>query len=74
MRLLLTVVVGAQSFEDVCTVNGVVCATYKEACFCHGLLQDDHEWEVTLAKAIVFQTSCQLHLLFATVCDYAGLL
>ena len=53
-------------------MNGVVCATYKEACFRRGLLQDDREWEVTLAEAVVFQTGRQLRSLFATMlvfCD-----
>ncbi len=42
--MLLNVVCGATSFEDLCTVDGRVCATFKEACQARGLLENDQEW------------------------------
>jgi len=32
LRMLLVNVVGPRSFEDLQTVNGHLCATYREAC------------------------------------------
>jgi hypothetical protein len=41
MRLILTSVPGAMSFEDLRTVDGVQCNSYKAACLALGLLKDD---------------------------------
>ena len=49
------------------TVDGVVCASYKDACFLRGLLQDNREWDVTLREAATFQSGRQLRSLFATI-------
>ena len=45
LRLLLTVVWGATSFEYLRTVEGEseACNTFQEACLKRGLLQDDEE-------------------------------
>jgi hypothetical protein len=43
LRTLLTVVKGAKSFENLRTFEGVIYPTFKEACFAHGLLQDNGE-------------------------------
>lgn len=44
MRMLLGHVRGPRSHDDLKTVDGVVCQTYREACFKQGLLRDDAEW------------------------------
>ena len=44
MRRLLQYVRGAISFEGICTVDDVVCETYREACLARNLLADDKEW------------------------------
>ena len=44
LRLLLTAVKGATSFEHLRTVNGQVKPTFKEACIALGLLSNDNEW------------------------------
>lgn len=41
MRLLLNVVKGCTSFEDIRKVNGVVYKSYKAACEALGFLDDD---------------------------------
>lgn len=40
---------------------------YKAACFAHGLLEDDGEWNQCLEEAGVIQTGGQLHSLFAHI-------
>ena len=42
---------GKKSFEDLQTVNGEVCVTFKEACTRLGMLQDDDEWHQVLTEA-----------------------
>ncbi|XP_017227630.2 uncharacterized protein LOC108192562 isoform X3 [Daucus carota subsp. sativus] len=72
LRMLLNIVKGATSFEDVRTVNGVVYNTYKEACFHHGLLECDDEWHTAITDASTHQTGAQLRELFVTLllfCD-----
>ena len=63
----VTVVRGPKSFEDLHTVNGVLCPTFKEACFHQGLLQDDGEWIQCLEEAAVMHTERRLRALFATM-------
>jgi len=41
LRMLLLVVKGAQSYDDVRTYNGVLHPTFKDACSARGLLGDD---------------------------------
>ena len=65
--LLLTVVPGAISYADLCTVNGVEYGTFKEACFALGLLEDDQEWRQCLQEAGQMQTGYTLWMLFAII-------
>lgn len=51
LRILLTHVRGASSFEGLKTINGRICGSFKEACICLGLLQDDAEWNACLDEA-----------------------
>nr|XP_017234917.1 PREDICTED: uncharacterized protein LOC108208855 isoform X2 [Daucus carota subsp. sativus] len=67
MRLLLNHVIGATSFEDIRTVEGFVCPTYKEACFRRGLLESDKEWHIALDEASSFASAPQLRELFVTM-------
>src|ERR1700761_2449104 len=56
LRLLLTSVQGATSFENLCTVDRVLYPTFKEACLHRGLLEDDNEWRQCLSEAKLFKT------------------
>ncbi|CAG8561858.1 4656_t:CDS:2 [Racocetra fulgida] len=51
LRILLTCVKGATGFDHLKTVNGYLCASFKEACIRLGLLQDDTEWDACLLEA-----------------------
>ena len=67
LQTLLTVVKGAKSFDYLKTVDGTICATFKEACFNLGLLGDDKEWIDCLEDASTMQTGYVLCTLFATI-------
>jgi hypothetical protein len=72
LRLLLTHVPGATSFDFLKTVKGEKFNSYREACIEHGLLEDDTEWDRCLTEASELQTGKQLRNLFAMIlaqCD-----
>ncbi|CAN0903855.1 hypothetical protein LINGRAHAP2_LOCUS22760 [Linum grandiflorum] len=50
LRLLLTKIPGALTFEDLCTVNGILYNDYRQACQALGLLATDDEWSEVMAK------------------------
>ena len=70
LRVLLHHVEGAKSFTDLRTVDGVACATYREACVRRGLLQDDREWRECLREAASSQTGLQMRCLFCIILEY----
>lgn len=51
LRLLLTQVKGANSFVDLCTVDGVLQPSFREACRRRLLLNDVNEWHDCLQEA-----------------------
>ncbi|XP_035845668.1 uncharacterized protein LOC110873237 isoform X3 [Helianthus annuus] len=67
LRMLLGIVRGPRSFEEIKTVDGVVYETYKEACYAYGLLNDDKEWSDALSEAKLWASGSQLRELFVTM-------
>ncbi|KAG8366069.1 hypothetical protein BUALT_Bualt17G0037600 [Buddleja alternifolia] len=65
--MLLYKVRGAQCFEDLRTFNGIVYQTFKQACFAHGLLDDDKKWHEALAEAETWALSINLRYMFSTM-------
>ncbi|CAB4488149.1 unnamed protein product [Rhizophagus irregularis] len=65
LRMLLNIICGATSFENLRTVNGIIYSSFKEACIALGLLQNDEEWDQCLKEAEQIQTGIQLRKLFA---------
>ncbi|OBZ81125.1 hypothetical protein A0J61_10827, partial [Choanephora cucurbitarum] len=61
--LLLTVVRGHTSFQDLRTVNGVVFDTFREECQALHLIEDDQEWFKCFPKAVVFVSGSSLRSL-----------
>lgn len=49
------------------TFNGVVYATYREACEARGILEGDNEWHLLFDEAIQIASSYQLRQLFVIV-------
>lgn len=56
LRLLLINVAGSKSFEDLRTVNGHICSTFKQACLERHLIQDDREWIHCFNEAQLFSS------------------
>jgi len=68
LRLLLLHVRGATSFNELRTVNGNLCETYKDACSKLNLLDDDAEWRECLGDAVQSQMpTLQLRILFVSL-------
>lgn len=67
LMMLLLHIRGATSFSELCAVNEVQCTTFKKAAQELGLLDDDTEWERSLAEASLFQMLLQLKHLFVSV-------
>ncbi|GBN61689.1 hypothetical protein AVEN_217225-1 [Araneus ventricosus] len=70
LRLLLSRKLGAVSFEDLKTVDGIVCNTFQQTCKMQGLLEGDQHWYDTLNEAIQTRAPFQLRLLFAMNCGF----
>ena len=69
LRVLLNKIPGATSFDELKTVNGSVCETFREACCQLGILDDDEEWNNALQEACdgVITDCNQLRIFFATI-------
>jgi hypothetical protein len=72
LRTLLLHIPGAISFEDIRTVNGVLCDSFKDAAKMHGLLSDDEVWDSTLTDAALIKMPKQMRQVFALICIYAS--
>ncbi|CAB4418715.1 unnamed protein product [Rhizophagus irregularis] len=70
LRILLTHIKGATSFDDLKSINGYVCNTFKEACILLNLLEDDTEWDICLHEASQIKTGQQLRHLFVMILLY----
>ena len=73
LRLLLHTIKGPTSFEALRTVNGQVCATFREACQLRGLLEDDAHWDATMLEAAAAHSPRRLRNLFAILLTTCGL-
>ncbi|GJY85469.1 ATP-dependent DNA helicase PIF1-like protein [Tanacetum coccineum] len=58
---------GPQKFEQLLMVNDRICATFKEACFAYGLLNEDKEWTLAIQEASLWALGPQLCDLFVTI-------
>jgi hypothetical protein len=64
LRLLLTVRLGATSFENLRTVDGIHHPTFQAMCGALGLLQDDQKWDACLREACIDHDVARLRKLF----------
>ena len=68
LRILLINVKGAQSFEELKTVKGVLYSSFKEAAIASNLLADDSAWIRAMEDAAAYQMPVELRHLFANIC------
>lgn len=67
LRMLLVNVVGPRSFQELRTVDGEVCETYRSACERLHLLENDAHWDLTLGDASIASSCHQIRMLFAII-------
>ena len=73
LRILLTQIHGATSYENIRTINGILYNTFEKAVWQFGLIDDnDDEFNECLKEAITFKMPTELRRLFASIlifCD-----
>lgn len=67
MRVLLNVVKGCESYDDIYRYNGTLYGTFKEACFARGLLEDDKEYVDAIFEASFWGSESMLRSLFVNL-------
>ncbi|KAL4600853.1 hypothetical protein ACB092_11G229700 [Castanea dentata] len=72
--MLLNVIKGPRSFEEMRTINNVVYPTFRSTCYALGLLDDDKEWHEALNHASYWASGKQLRELFVIMLIFCELL
>ncbi|XP_019235659.1 PREDICTED: uncharacterized protein LOC109215991 [Nicotiana attenuata] len=72
LRLLLMNVRGPKSYEDLRTVNGVPCSTFRESAEKRGLLYCSNSLIECMSEAVGYQMPYSLRRLFATLLVYCS--
>ncbi|CAE1313603.1 unnamed protein product [Acanthosepion pharaonis] len=67
LLLLLHEVSGPTSYNNLQTVNGVLCDTFREACLRLVILEDDSQWDATMANGALLKLPSALRHLFTTI-------
>ncbi|GFQ65253.1 ATP-dependent DNA helicase [Trichonephila clavata] len=67
LRLLLVNVRGPTSFQQLRTVDGKLCGSYREACQRLQLLENDAHWDQTLNDAVISSHAHQIRTLFSII-------
>jgi len=70
LRILLNVVTGPQSYDELKTVHGEIKDSFKASCHARGLLDDDKEWHHGMDEANQWATPIQLRHLFVLLLIY----
>ena len=65
--MLLNIIKGPKSYEDIRTVAGILHPTFQSACNAHGLLGNDEEWITALEEATLHATSYQIRNLLTVL-------
>ncbi|KAG7537158.1 Helitron helicase-like domain [Arabidopsis suecica] len=70
LRILVNVVIGPTSYEDILTVGDEKRKSFKEACRARGILDNDLEWHKVLDESTQWATPHQLRHLFVLLLIY----
>lgn len=73
LRMLLHVVRGPTSFDQLKTVDGVILKSFKEACLALGLLEDGQHWVKALEEASIYVTPYKMRELFSIMLVFCSL-
>lgn len=71
--MLLHVIKGPTSFQDLRTINSVYCPTFQSACLALGLLEDDNHWDKTLEEAALSDYPAKIREFFAIMLVFCQL-
>ena len=71
LRMLLNIVKGPRSYEEVRTYDGRIHTTFKAAAIARGLLEDDQEWDRCMEEASHNCMAPQIRGLFAIILVYS---
>lgn len=72
LRLLLIHIRGPTSFQNLKTINNILCESYRDACQKLNLLENDDHWENSLADASLAASPYQIRILFAIIISTCG--
>ncbi|XP_058740879.1 uncharacterized protein LOC131613208 [Vicia villosa] len=67
LRMMLTVIKGPTCFDDIKKAGGIVCESFRDACFEMGLLNDDKEYVAAINEAKDWGSEYFLRKLFVTM-------
>ena len=67
LRVLLNIVKGPTSFEEIKTVYGIIHEKFKDACYALGLLDDDREYIEAIKEASLWSSRKYLRRLFSVI-------
>ncbi|GFS14198.1 hypothetical protein ElyMa_001417900 [Elysia marginata] len=67
LRILIHKVKGPTSFDDLKTVNGLICYTFREACQLQGLMDNDNAWFSTMQEVCLCSSPHALRSLPAII-------
>lgn len=73
LRMLLNVLRGPTSFENLRSVDEQTRATFREACEMRGLLENDNHWNMTMDEAVLCRSAAKIRELFAILVCTCGL-
>lgn len=69
---IIFLLLGATSYSDLRTVDGIVYDSYVKAAKALHLLDDDQEWKKTMEEASIFRMPVELRQLFAAILIHAS--
>ncbi|XP_019158039.1 PREDICTED: uncharacterized protein LOC109154766 [Ipomoea nil] len=67
LRCLLNIVRGPRSFDEIKYFEGVQYTSFRDACYAHGLIEDDKEYVDAISEAAIWSSTHSLRKLLVTL-------